>query len=355
MMQLEVRNLRKRWPELTIDAAFTVEAGSLLAIVGPSGCGKSTILRMIAGLLPADSGQLIVNGRDISAALPRERSVGMVFQDYALFPHLDVGANVGYSLAGLGRLERARQVQHWLDLVDLNGYAKRKIHELSGGEKQRVALARTLAAKPAVILFDEPLSSLDAGLRQRLRQELREEQLRLGFTAIYVTHDLEEAMALADQVAIMVDGRILQVGSPELVWRNPTSVQAATFLGNMVVVPVLAVYPQAEGGVHLDTGLGKVACSQPPQPPDGLPSDATPLALAFDRGKALPDVPEPAAGDLVFPGRCLRSDFLGDFRDYAIQSHESNLMLRGPAETSIQVGTDHDFTIPSGQLVWLYR
>lgn len=205
MEYFEVENLRKEWPMKSVNVSFSLERGRSLALLGPSGCGKSSVLRMIAGLLECDGGSVFLDGRDITRVGAGARNVGMVFQDHALFSHLSVEDNIAYGLVSRGmkrsasRLEAAR----WLSLFSLSGFAKRRIGTLSGGEKQRVSLARTLAPNPDLVLFDEPLSALDRDLRVRLREELRSRQTELGYTAIYVTHDEEEASFLADKIIRM--------------------------------------------------------------------------------------------------------------------------------------------------------
>jgi thiamine transport system ATP-binding protein len=202
---LIVEKLSKRWPMQEVSVSFTLARGGSLALLGPSGCGKTSALRMIAGLLVPDSGFVVLDGIDITALSPGKRQVGLVFQDHALFPHLSVEDNIGYGLVSIGKTKRESRLAaaEWLDRFDLRGFARRRIDTLSGGEKQRVALARTLAVSPRLVLFDEPLSALDADLRKRLRNELRERQRSLVYTAIYVTHDEEEASVLADRVVRM--------------------------------------------------------------------------------------------------------------------------------------------------------
>ncbi|CEM61455.1 ABC transporter ATP-binding protein [Treponema phagedenis] len=199
---LVVSNLSKCWGEKTISISFGLQKGSALALLGPSGCGKSTILKMISGLLPPDSGTVFLEGKDITEFPPSKRKIGMVFQDYALFPHLTVQGNITYGLKfqGLSKKEAAAASAHWIELFKLQGMEKRKIDTLSGGEKQRVALARSLAVNPEIILFDEPLSALDTDLRIKLQKELRAHQQTIGYTAIYVTHDKDEARILADSI-----------------------------------------------------------------------------------------------------------------------------------------------------------
>lgn len=201
----EVRGLQKKWPMMEIDISFSVSKGEALALLGPSGCGKSSILKMIAGLLPPDGGSIILDGVDISKLAPGKRGTGLVFQEFALFPHLRVEDNIAYGLvcAGMPKKESRKEAALWLERFGLSGFGRRRVDTLSGGEKQRVSLARTLAVKPALVLFDEPLSSLDTELRRRLQTELRGRQRENGYTAIYVTHDRDEASVLADRIITM--------------------------------------------------------------------------------------------------------------------------------------------------------
>ena len=237
---VSVRGLSKSFGgTLAVDALdLEVEAGEIIALLGPSGCGKTTTLRLIAGLETPDSGTLVVGGKvlnDASTLVPPERRrIGMVFQDYALFPHLDVAANVGYAL---GRRPDAGRVAEVLDIVGLADHRDRPVHGLSGGEQQRVALARALAPAPGLVLLDEPFSNLDAALRQRLRGEVRAILSAAGVTAIFVTHDQEEALSVADRVAVMDAGRLEQIGTPEEVYLRPASHWVARFLGEVDVLP----------------------------------------------------------------------------------------------------------------------
>ncbi|MGH3502616.1 MAG: ABC transporter ATP-binding protein [Nocardioidaceae bacterium] len=217
-----------------VDAAtLAVNRGDLLALLGPSGCGKTTTLRMIAGLVEPSGGHVEVGGREITELPVHRRGIGMVFQSYALFPHLDVGRNVAFGLEmrKTPRSERQTRVGRALDLVRLGGYERRKVRELSGGQQQRVALARALAIAPELLLLDEPLSNLDAKLREAMRGEIREIQQRSGVTTVFVTHDQSEALALADTVVVMSDGRIEQVGTPQEIYDEPASAFVAGFIG----------------------------------------------------------------------------------------------------------------------------
>ncbi|PIE97712.1 MAG: thiamine ABC transporter ATP-binding protein [Treponema sp.] len=202
---LKIQNLTKKRGNKKIQASFTLGKGKALALVGPSGCGKTTVLKMIAGLLAPDSGKILINDNDITNVQACKRKIGMVFQDYALFPHLSVSENIAFPLATLGvkKEERKTQVEKWLKLFDIQGLAKRNVTDISGGEKQRVALARTLITQPEIVLFDEPLSALDINLRSRLQNELLKNREEFGYTAIYVTHDLDEARFLADKIQMM--------------------------------------------------------------------------------------------------------------------------------------------------------
>ncbi|MFB6079454.1 MAG: ABC transporter ATP-binding protein [Haloferacaceae archaeon] len=217
------------------DVSLTVADGEFFTLVGPSGCGKTTTLRAIAGLEPPDSGTVRIGGRDVTGRPPEERHAGIVFQNYALFAHMSVRENVAYGLrfsdppGGVGRRQR---VDDLLDLVDLDGMGDRDPTTLSGGQRQRVALARALAPGPEVLLLDEPLSALDARLRDRLRVRLREIQRELGITTVYVTHDQAEALAVSDRVAVVDDGQVAQVATPERVYRRPATRFVAEFVGD---------------------------------------------------------------------------------------------------------------------------
>jgi len=230
---------------------LTVRTGSVAAIIGPSGCGKSTLLRVVAGLQRTDTGKVWWDGDDVTGVPPHLRGFGLMFQDYALFPHRTVAGNVAFGLrmAGVDTASADARVGEVLDLVGLNGYGDRHIEGLSGGEQQRVALARTLAPRPALVMLDEPIGSLDRSLRERLLAEMRHIFDTLEVTVLYVTHDQEEAFALADDVAVMRDGRIVAQDSVGGLWRRPGSVWTARFLGHDNVVAVGSTAAFAIAGV----------------------------------------------------------------------------------------------------------
>jgi iron(III) transport system ATP-binding protein len=237
---LELRGLTKVFTARTgsvravDDVSLTVERGELVSLLGPSGCGKTTMLRLIAGFENATSGEIRLAGRDVSRLPPQRRETGMVFQNYALFPHLDVFENVAFGLRTRGdsRADVERRVNRSLELVDLAGYGPRRVQELSGGQQQRVALARALAPEPPLLLLDEPLSNLDAALRERTRAELRSLLKQLGMTAVFVTHDQDEAFALADRIALLSLGRLQQFGTPAELYGRPANPFVAGFIGS---------------------------------------------------------------------------------------------------------------------------
>jgi iron(III) transport system ATP-binding protein len=215
------------------DVSLAVEKGEFFAFLGPSGSGKTTLLRLVAGFGAPATGRILIGERDVTGLPPWSRNVGMVFQSYALWPHMSVAKNVAFGLERrkLSRAEIDRRVRAGLDLVGLGGYAERRPAQLSGGQQQRVALARTLVIEPDVLLLDEPLSNLDAKLRVEMRSELKALQRKLGITAIYVTHDQEEANAIADRMAVLEQGRIQQIGAPVMLYDHPANRFVATFLG----------------------------------------------------------------------------------------------------------------------------
>ena len=239
---IEFKNVTKRYggersPLVVKGISFTVQKGSLTTILGPSGCGKTTTLRMIAGLESPSGGQIFIDGRDVTSLGPAERNVSMVFQSYALFPHMNVLSNVSYglSVSGVKPAEMLERAQAAMASVGLSGFDDRLPSELSGGQQQRVALARALVLEPAVLLFDEPLSNLDARLRRSMREEIRSLQQRLGLTVAYVTHDQSEALAVSDQIIVMDNGVIAQAGTPADLYERPQSEFVAGFMGEAML------------------------------------------------------------------------------------------------------------------------
>jgi iron(III) transport system ATP-binding protein len=235
MTSIELKSVRRRFGDVRAvdDISLTVEDGEFFTLLGPSGCGKTTLLRIIAGFCDLEEGSVWFGDRRIDQLPAHRRNTGMVFQNYAIFPNLTVGRNVAYGLRArkIGREEIKDRVDKALQRVRLAGYGDRWPHQLSGGQLQRVAIARSLVIEPAVLLFDEPLSNLDAQLRVEMRVEIRQLQKSLGLTAVYVTHDQEEALAISDRIAVLNSGRIEQVGSPEAIYRAPLTAFVAEFMG----------------------------------------------------------------------------------------------------------------------------
>ncbi len=259
---LELRNIEKRFGDTGVlnGVSVSIRRGEFLTLLGPSGCGKTTMLRIIAGLERPDRGEVILNGKDVTGLAPNKRDVNTVFQNYALFPHMTVAANIGYSL----RLKRCpkeeidRAVKETLALVQLSGYGKRMPSELSGGQRQRVAIARALVNRPSVLLLDEPLGALDLQLRRQMQLELKELQQKLGLTFIYITHDQEEALNMSDRIAVMREGRFEQLGTPTQVYGTPRTSYVARFVGEANILT--GSVRQVEGErLILDCGGG---CAQ---------------------------------------------------------------------------------------------
>ena len=282
-----------------------VGRGEMVVLLGPSGCGKTTLLRIVAGLERQDAGRVVIDGRDVSTAPPAARRCGIVFQSYALFPNLTVAANVAFGMdrRRSSRAARRARVAELLELIGLPDLADRHPAQLSGGQQQRVALARALAVEPAVLLLDEPLSALDAKVRGRLRVEIRQIQRRLGLTAILVTHDQEEALTMADRVAVMDAGRILQFDSPVAIYRNPSCATVADFVGSMNVLP--GWRPDGVGRLARDGQVLSHAASGD--------ANGTPLAIAFRPEDARLVGPSHADRGNCFDATLQRVEFRGPF------------------------------------------
>lgn len=233
---VELRNVAKRFGSNSVieNLSLAIPKGEMVTLLGPSGCGKTTVLRMVAGLEKPSDGQIFIDGEDVTHRSIQHRDICMVFQSYALFPHMSLGENIGYGLKMLGKPkgEIRDRVEEALELVDLAGFADRYVDQISGGQQQRVALARALILKPKVLLFDEPLSNLDANLRRSMREKIRELQQQFNITSLYVTHDQSEAFAVSDTVLVMNKGQIMQIGEPQRLYRFPASRFMASFMGD---------------------------------------------------------------------------------------------------------------------------
>ena len=342
MAGVELRGLRKAFGGVGAVAGvdLAVRSGEFVALLGPSGCGKTTTLRLVAGFLPPDGGEVLVDGRALSApgrvVPPERRGMAMIFQSFAVWPHKTVRDNVGYGLKfkGVDRAEAGRRVEGMLRTVHLEGFADRYPGELSGGQQQRVALARALVVEPAILLLDEPLSNLDASLREEMRFEIRRLHEAFRITTIYVTHDQAEAMATADRIAVMHLGRIVQVGSPQEVYDRPQSPFVAAFLGRTNLVP-----GTVEGVETFRTARGLLMRTAPA--PAGLAGHAgvvciRPHHLRLQAGAGAPG----AERANRFEGKVARATYFGEGVDYLVDVPPLGQSLRvaGPPAPQVAVG-----------------
>jgi iron(III) transport system ATP-binding protein len=318
------------------DVSLGIAPGEFLTLLGPSGCGKTTTLRMVAGFELPDAGRIRLGGQDVTALPANQRNIGFVFQNYALFPHLSVFENVAYGLRVRGQDAQAlaKNVAEVLTLVGLAGYEHQFSSQLSGGEQQRVALARAIVIRPRVLLFDEPLSNLDAKLRVQMRDEIRGLQRRLGITALYVTHDQEEAMAISDRIAVMNHGKVVQIGTAEDLYHRPASTFVAQFVGRVNLVAGRVV--EVSGGTARIAALGGILDTR--AVPQGIAAgDAVQLAL---RPEAI-ELTSADMSDAALRGTITARSFLGEKIEYVIQCAGVRLHAvrynAGPGET-IAVG-----------------
>lgn len=321
---LRVENLHKTFGDTRALAgvSFQVAKGEIVAVLGPSGCGKSTLLMLIAGLEKSDQGHVFWNGRSIDDLPTHQRGFGLMFQDYMLFPHMDVYENIAFGLrmAESELQELQKRVQAMLDLVGLPGFGSRPVDNLSGGEQQRVALARALAPKPRLLMLDEPLGSVDRTLRERLLFELRHILIDLGQTALYVTHDQEEAFAIADRVVLMKAGKVVQIGSPQEIYHQPETVFAARFLGLSNLIP--GEVEQNPEGAFVMTEVGQF-----PAPP----SLNGPVTVLLRPDQFSID----GSGSYALRGTIIEISFRGSFCRVVISVRGVALTLDFPAATKI--------------------
>ena len=312
--------------EVLKDVNLDIEPGEFFALLGPSGSGKSTLLRLIAGFNRHSHGELLIDGVDVSANAPWERNIGMVFQSYALWPHLTVWDNVAFGLVER-KVDKAtikQKVGAALDLVGLSAYAQRRPNQLSGGQQQRVALARTIVIEPQVLLLDEPLSNLDKTLRVQMRQELLAMQRRLGLTTIFVTHDQEEAMTTADRMAVLDHGVVQQVGAPATLYDYPVNAFVANFVGTMNLLPG-RVRARAGTSLTLDVdGVGDLRFPLAGEVPEGdrLMVSFRPHSLRVEVADAARD-----ARYVWMPGTVEASEFLGEFTRYRVRVGTQSLAV----------------------------
>jgi iron(III) transport system ATP-binding protein len=335
---VEFRGVSKRYGPVTAvdNVSFTIEAGTLVTLLGPSGCGKTTTLRMIAGLEMATEGQILIGGRDVTRLPTSERDVSMVFQSYALFPHMTVLENVAYgpTVSGVKKSQANEMAMTKLDLIGLKGFEARMPSELSGGQQQRVAVARALVLEPKVLLFDEPLSNLDAKLRRRVREDIRELQLKLNLTVAYVTHDQQEALAVSDRIIVMSNAKIAQVGQPRDLYEEPSNLFVANFIGDANIVDAEL---QAPDGAHARVKVGGIDLRLPHR---GVAAGAAKVAIRPESlllSSSQPQGPAVAA-------EVRKAAYLGTQMEYTIAHPLGDLFV-----------IDRDVTrnFPVGSKVWV--
>ncbi len=350
MVSIHIRHLTKNFGTMVAldDINLTIESGEMFFLLGPSGCGKTTLLRHIAGFYTPDKGHLLFNDKTITHLPAHQRNTAMMFQSYALWPHLTVGENVAFGLIErkLPKAEIQTRVAESLAMVKMGQLGDRKINQLSGGQQQRVALARSIAVRPDALLLDEPLSNLDAKLRLEMRSEIRRICKEFGVTAVYVTHDQKEALHLADRMAIMEKGVISQVGTPREIFRSPLTASVASFIGEANFLPAELIAPTGNGShatVHTTHGIftGRIT------DPAWHPASGEKVTLCL-RPEALRLTDQPAAANLI-TGRLTDSVYLGELAQYTVRDAGGNLLhlselnpiLLRPADDSSAILTIH--------------
>ncbi len=344
MAVLEILDLRKEFEgQVAVDhLTLRVDQGEFVTLLGPSGCGKTTTLRAIAGLVEIDGGEIRFDGRVMNDVPPHKRSAAMVFQSYALFPHMTVAENIAYGLRmrHVPEPERRERVATAMSMVGLEGLAKRKPSELSGGQQQRVALARAVVTQPDILLFDEPLSNLDAKLRERLRVEIRELQRRLGITAVYVTHDQAEALVISDRIVVMNKGRIEQMGDPIDVYHHPRTRFTAEFIGQANVMPA-TIASSGLAGCVLDSPIGRLSSTNVPESREGdtwiawRPEDVVP----FQTG---------SANRIV--GTVARLIFMGNLTEIVVAVGGTTMRVERPGSVDWKVGDTVELGLPADRV-----
>ena len=321
----------KRFSGVSAVAALSLDIfqGEFFALLGPSGCGKTTLLRLLAGLEMPDEGRVLLDGQDLAAVPPHRRAVNMMFQNYALFPHLDVERNVAFGLKqdGLPKQEIAARVADMLALVKLEGFERRKPHQLSGGQRQRVALARALVKRPRVLLLDEPMAALDKKLRGETQFELMHLRQRLGLTFLIVTHDQEEAMTVADRIGVMDQGRLVQVASPPEIYEQPNSRWVADFIGdvNLIEGRVVEAGPGASTIMSQDAGALHAAVAT-----DARPGDTVWVAVRPEKVRISHERPAAAAANCI-AGQIWDIGYLGDVSIYKVRLDNGYVMKAAAA------------------------
>lgn len=346
---VSITNLSHAFGRQTVlhDLSLDIMAGQYVVLLGPSGSGKTTLLSILGGFLRPTQGRVFINGRDCTDTPPARRPTTTVFQDYALFPHMSIGANVAFGLRmrGVPRARRLQEARAALDMVGLEQVFDRRPHQLSGGQRQRVALARALVMKPELLLLDEPLGALDLRLRRQMQDELKAIQHRVGTVFVHVTHDQEEAMALADLLLVMQDGHIVDQGPPERVYTRPATRFSATFMGESTLIEgeVIAV---ADGRARVDTPLGQVSLAAPQARPG-------PATLTI-RPENLHTGPAPDGAVVLGRGVVLDSTFQGSHRKARIRHASGTEIIAWlPVDPAIEVGAEVSLYAAAGHVGFL--
>ena len=308
MTRVRIASLTKTYGAVRAvdDISLSIDAGTFVSLLGPSGCGKTTTLKLIAGFEDADGGAILFDDQDVARVPAEKRDIGMVFQNYALFPHMTVAGNIAFGLEvrRTPRPDIERRIARVLDMVQLAGYGDRFPRQLSGGQQQRVALARALVLEPRILLLDEPLANLDAKLREEMRQFIRDLQRRVGITTVYVTHDQAEAMAMSDRIVVMFGGRIAQTGAPGEIYERPRTIEVAGFVGRINLIEGVV----AADGAHIGLPFGAIACER--ARPAG-----TRVTLGVRPESITLSAPESGAG---WPGRVTQRHYTGNLVDYRV-------------------------------------
>ncbi len=346
---ISIQSISKHFGDVVAvdNISIDIAAGEFFSLLGPSGCGKTTLLRMLAGFESPTSGEIFIDGNPMSEIPPHHRPTNMVFQNYAIFPHIDVNGNIAYGLRKdkLGKVEQQRRVDEALEMVKLPGFGKRRANEISGGQRQRVALARALIKRPKVLLLDEPLGALDKKLREEMQLELRALQETVGITFIFVTHDQDEALTLSDRVAVMARGDVLQMASPQVLYNNPVSVEVADFIGQINFFDARVVDIQGDKAVLDTDGLGQIniAASE-----DFVQKDARIVVALRPEKLKLAQQPDSNTQYNV-KGELSTSAFLGDRSHFyvSVEGHDEQIAVAGQ-DTGIS-----GQSMQRGSAVWL--
>lgn len=346
---LEIQHLSKRFGDtLVLDqVSLSITKGNVVSILGRSGSGKSTLLRCIAGLEIADGGRIIVDGKDITHTPTHQRQIGMMFQQFALFPHRTVAENIAFGLRmrGDSQISQKQRVEELLELVGLQGYERRTIFELSGGEQQRVALARSLAPNPPLLLLDEPMSSLDQSLRERLMGEIRAILKAVNITTLYITHDQHEAFAVADWLVLLEGGKVMQQGVPEEVYRQPTHRFAAQFFGIQNLLPILGSPERQKNNLWNVTTPIKNLQIRSSTVPQGF------VALPAESAEIVDKVDNPVDNfDNLLTGVIKQRSFRGGYYEVTVE-YEAEIELKWEVESAPQVGETVTVRIPQERMI----